>query len=101
MNGDLAATADLVTRLAENIATLNREIHDAEAGSAVANDMRDARQKMVREISAAIRVQTFTDDEGYVHVVMDQGQLFLVVGPAVFAEAPPADPNNPRDSGSS
>ncbi|HBU49446.1 MAG TPA: flagellar hook-associated protein FlgK [Myxococcales bacterium] len=101
MNGDLAATADLVTRLAENIATLNREIHDAEAGSAVANDMRDARQKMVREISAAIRVQTFTDDEGYVHVVMDQGQS-LVSGRrsgSLFAEAPPADPNNPRDSG--
>lgn len=101
MNGDLAATADLVTRLAENIATLNREIHDAEAGSAQANDMRDARQRMIREISAAVRVQTFTDNEGYVHVVMDHGES-LVSGRrsgSLFAEAPQADPNNPRDDG--
>lgn len=77
LNGDISAIAETVTTLADSIATLNREIHDAESGSLVANDMRDQRQRLVREVSEMVRVQSFEDGDGLVHLVLDHGESLV------------------------
>ena len=82
-----AEISDIVTEIntfATQIGELNRDISFAEAAAsgAPANDLRDLRDELVREISKRVGINTFEQDNGALNITIGGGQA-LVVGSTV------------------
>jgi len=71
-----------VNAITEQIVLLNREIGKAEAGGVPANDLRDQREELLRELSSYVDVQ-FHEDENAVLRITSGGRL-LVGGTRAF-----------------
>jgi flagellar hook-associated protein 1 FlgK len=85
LDGEVRATVDDVNRLSGQLAQLNREIVTAEqggAGSAVANDLRDRRDVLLRELSDLVGIRAVETSNGEVNVMV--GRSFLVFGGDAF-----------------
>lgn len=82
---DLSASMDTrtqeINRLAGGIASLNQEIIDARssAGGQPPNDLLDARDQMVLDLSNLVSVTTTTQEDGALNVFIGSGQS-LVLG---------------------
>jgi len=70
INGRLAATTNRVNELGQKVAELNRQINSYESGKRVANDMRDARNKAIEELSDLVDVNSFEDPNGRTTVII-------------------------------
>ncbi len=70
INGRLLATVNRVNELGKKIAELNRQINSFESGQRVANDMRDARNKAIEELSDLVDVNSFEDPNGRTTVII-------------------------------
>lgn len=84
-----------VNALAENINALNREIVRQEA-TAPANDLRDQREELVRELATKVGVKTFEESNGALVVMLPFG-LPLVEGGKAWTLTTSADLSNPFD----
>jgi flagellar hook-associated protein 1 FlgK len=63
-NRSVAASVDRVNALAEELATVNKEIHAAEAGGGVATSLRDQRTVVIEELSQLTGGSAYTDGDG-------------------------------------
>ena len=75
-NLDLAiqGTVEDINRLSEQLADLNEKIIFSEIGSLSANDYRDQRELVLKELSELIDINTFEDANGAVSVVTASGR---------------------------
>lgn len=80
-NGRLTGLVSEVNALAEGIAEVNREIVQAEgaAGGTPANDLRDRRDELLRQLAEQIGFHTIEQDDGAINVLIGKGDP-LVVG---------------------
>ncbi|MFA6149227.1 MAG: flagellar hook-associated protein FlgK [bacterium] len=77
MNGEIADVADRVNGIATDIARLNAQIVQIESGggSANANDLRDARDGLVTELSGLAEISTLEDRNGSLTVILGMRNL--------------------------
>ncbi|MGC4028542.1 MAG: flagellar hook-associated protein FlgK [Steroidobacteraceae bacterium] len=80
INAQLAAEASAVTSAASQIAKLNAQIVAARTSGGMPNDLLDARDQLISDLSARVSVTTVTQDDGAVNVFIGNGQA-LVLGP--------------------
>ncbi len=66
-----------INRLSEQLADLNHKIVSTEAGVSNANDYRDQREQMLKELSELIDVNTYEDSNGAVNVMVADGRLLV------------------------
>jgi flagellar hook-associated protein FlgK len=88
LNGEVRIAVDDLNRIASEIADLNREVVAAENGgldSGAANDLRDRRGLLLRELSDLLQVTAVETSTGEVNVLA--GSAFLVFGAEAFEVA--------------
>lgn len=69
-----------VNRLAGELVDLNTKIISSEGGSLSANDYRDQREKLIKELSEMIDINTFEDATGTVSVLVANGRPLVTAG---------------------
>ena len=70
INGRLSANINKVNELGKKVAELNRQINTYEDGQRIANDMRDARNQAIEELSELVDVNSFEDPNGRITVII-------------------------------
>ena len=70
INGRLVATINKVNELGQKVAELNRQIISYESGQRNANDMRDARNQAIEDLSELVDVNSFENPNGRVTVII-------------------------------
>lgn len=79
INDQMATVAQQVTRLAQSIAGFNDAIAKAAANGAAPNDLLDARDEAIRQLSGYVGVTVVNQDDHSVNLFIGSGQP-LVVG---------------------
>jgi flagellar hook-associated protein 1 FlgK len=81
LNGRVETTVGEINGLAQSLAALNRQIVDAKGrmGGGEPNDLLDARDALLQELSALVANNTIEQADGSMNVYIGQGQA-LVVG---------------------
>ncbi|QIT56167.1 flagellar hook-associated protein FlgK [Aquisalimonas sp. 2447] len=80
VNNQLASEVEEINQYAESIASLNREIREAEGRTGQpANDLLDQRDLQIRKLSEKVGTQIVAQDDGAVNVFVGSGQP-LVTG---------------------
>lgn len=92
VNEDLVESANSVSKIAEEIAYLNNEIHTASLNGLSPNDLLDQRDALIKDLSAYTTVSTTQSDDGLLNVYIAGGQT-LVTGTTTFSLA--AQAGNP------
>jgi flagellar hook-associated protein 1 FlgK len=69
---------ELQTRI-EQIAMLNREIRLNEAGGGVANDLRDRRELLARQVAEKVAVNVFSNEHGDLNLSLKSGGVLVEV----------------------
>ena len=70
----IEGSVDEVNRLSASIADLNQKIGEVEAGGQNANDYRDQRDQLLRDLSELIDIESFENDQGQVTVLVGNGR---------------------------
>jgi len=71
INGRLVATINQVNELGQKVAELNKQINSFEGGGQrIANDMRDARNQAIEDLSELVDVNSFEDPNGRTTVII-------------------------------
>jgi flagellar hook-associated protein 1 FlgK len=95
-NGRLTSLVSEVNALTEGIAKLNREIVQAEgaSGGQPANDLRDQRDELLRQLAEQIGFHTLEQDDGAINVFIGNGHPVVVSGStlSLSVAANPFDP---------
>jgi flagellar hook-associated protein 1 FlgK len=91
LNGEITGTIQQAQSLINNIASMNAQIKSHQLPGATANDLLDARDQAVQDLSAIIPVQVQPQQDG--SILLFSGQLTLVdsSGPATLPTS--FDPN--------
>jgi flagellar hook-associated protein 1 FlgK len=76
-NQKVEQIAGEINTLAKNIAALNRQIFQKEAGGAVASSLRDRREELLRELGERVDFTTFERDNGQIAVFVAGGFLLV------------------------
>lgn len=94
-NKQMSAVADQVNRLAGSIASLNNSIAIAQSNGSQPNDLLDARDEAVRQLSTFIGVNVVQQDDGSQNIFIGSGQPLVVGSTAGRLEVVPGanDPN--------
>ncbi|MCW3150184.1 flagellar hook-associated protein FlgK [Stutzerimonas stutzeri] len=94
-NKQMAAVTDQVNRLAGSIGSLNEAIAVAAANGKQPNDLLDARDEAVRELSTYIGVTVVPQDDSSFNVFIGSGQPLVVGSSVARLEVVPgqSDPN--------
>jgi len=79
----LGAHVDRVNELARQLGDLNRQISDTEIGHAGANDLRDRRDEVLRQLSELVNIKSVENDRGAVRVLVGG---FILVSPTTVEE---------------
>lgn len=81
LNGRIAATVTDINALSESIADMNKQVVQATARAAgqPPNDLLDARDQLIQDLSEKISVTTVQQSDGSINVMIGNGQP-LVVG---------------------
>jgi flagellar hook-associated protein 1 FlgK len=89
-------TVEDINRLIEKITDLNLKIISSETGSASANDYRDQREQVLKELSELIDINTFEDANGNAHVLVAGGRPLVGAGQSwqLSTEATPSGLHN-------
>jgi flagellar hook-associated protein 1 FlgK len=77
----LQAHVDAVNELAEQISGLNKQISATESSGVTANDLRDRRENMLRELAKLVDAKAIEDSRGAVRVLVGGSML---VSPTTF-----------------
>lgn len=86
-----------INRLTTGIAELNKQIHETEVFNVSANDFRDSREKLIRELSEFVNVTVVEDTNNQVMVSMSGGRP-LVIGGDSFALSTQVRSDDPQAS---
>ncbi|MFZ7125715.1 MAG: flagellar hook-associated protein FlgK [Desulfobacterales bacterium] len=70
----IVGTLEDVNRLGIHIADLNHKIGQIEVTGQTANDYRDQREALLKELSSLIDIDAFENDDGQVNVMIGNGQ---------------------------
>ena len=81
INGNLTSMADQVNKLATTVAQLNKKISEVSSSGGAPNDLLDARNETMRQLSTFTGAQ-FVEREGNVDIYLGSGQP-LVIGNTV------------------
>jgi flagellar hook-associated protein 1 FlgK len=73
----MANTVDQINPLTQQLAELNLKIGQVEAGGQNANDYRDERDQLLKELSQLIDIQSFEDGDGHLHVDTANGKVLV------------------------
>lgn len=84
VNEDLEASVVVISDIAEQLGAFNRDIVQASAGGASPNDLLDARDALVKELSEYTTVTTTETNDGSLNVYIASGQT-LVTGTTTFS----------------
>jgi len=103
INNELDAVAGQVTTLGSAIATVNQNIVEAIGASssgALPNDLLDARDQLINELSELVKVSVIEQQDGSVNVFIGNGQTLVINSNSnqLIAEQDPVDPLNKRMS---
>ena len=79
LNTRMANMTDDINALASDIAQLNASIVSLNSAKGTPNDLLDQRDQAITELSKLIGVQTSTQDDGAINVLIGKGQR-LVIG---------------------
>lgn len=94
INGNIANTVDKVNQLTSQIAQLNKRIHEAESGPNVnANDLRDQRERKIKELAELIDIQTLEENNNQITITTSQGKQ-LVLGQTAYSLSTQLNGNN-------
>lgn len=77
VNGGLTLAVDDINRIATSIASLNGQIALANNGATPPNDLLDAREALVLELSGQVSVSTTLQDDGTMTVFIGSGQSLV------------------------
>lgn len=97
VNSQINNETSSISTYASEIANLNQQIIDAQAGSQnhPANDLLDKRDQLISELNQHVRVSTITQSNGSVSVFFGNGQP-LVVGNQAYSLSAVADTSDPE-----
>lgn len=70
LNNSIAVTVGRINDIAQSIANLNRQIQGYELSGAKANDLRDARNLLLDELSGLVDIQYYENSRGYLTVTI-------------------------------
>jgi flagellar hook-associated protein 1 FlgK len=93
LDGQIQQSVGEVNTLAAQIAALNAKIGQAESGGQAANDLRDQRESLLRDLASRINITTLEDGAGQITVFVGRGQTLVSQGNANRLIATP-DANN-------
>ncbi|WP_339485877.1 flagellar hook-associated protein FlgK [Pseudomonas sp. EL_65y_Pfl2_R95] len=95
INKQMSAVTDQVNRLAGSIASLNDAIAKSAATGQAPNDLLDAREEAIRQLSTFVGVTVVPQDNNTLNVFVGSGQPLIVGSTASRLEAVPGkgDPN--------
>ena len=94
VDNNISATIDDLNLITSQIAQLNKQIHESEAGDLVnANDLRDQREKKIKELADLIDIQTLEENNNQITITTNQGQQ-LVLGQTAFSLSTQIDGDN-------
>jgi len=82
VNGRLTLAVDDINRIATSIASLNQQIALANNAATPPNDLLDARDALVLELSGQVSVSTIIQDDGTMSVFIGSGQSLVTAGNA-------------------
>ncbi|MDH3615276.1 MAG: flagellar hook-associated protein FlgK [Gammaproteobacteria bacterium] len=82
VNGRLTLAVDDINRIATSIASLNEKIALANNAATPPNDLLDARDALVLELSGQVSVSTTIQDDGTMSVFIGSGQSLVTAGNA-------------------
>ncbi len=77
IDSNIEGAVEEINRLSENMADLNQKIIQMEAGGHAANDYRDQRDLVLKELSELIDINSFEDATGGVTVSVASGQVLV------------------------
>jgi flagellar hook-associated protein 1 FlgK len=77
MDAGIKGTIREINLAAEQIVNLNQKIPQAELNNQSANDYRDERDLLLKELSSMIDINSFEDDEGKVTVLVGNGKALV------------------------
>ena len=69
-----------INRLTEQLTDLNLKIISTEADSSIANDYRDKREQLLKELSGLIDINTYEDSNGAIHALVADGRPLVGAG---------------------
>ncbi len=97
VNSQLTSSIDEINSLAKQIGKMNLSIQTVEgsSGGQPANDLRDQRDALIRDLSKLANVSVVRQDNGHHNVFIGNGQA-LVVGSETMALKTVASPEDPR-----
>ncbi len=75
MNKSIEESVNKINEIAGDIASLNKEIVSIEANGVSANDLRDKRDELVRQLSEIVNVSTVEEDNGSMRVFISGRSL--------------------------
>lgn len=74
LNGNIAGGIDQINAKTGQIAELNQAIGDGQARGQDVNGLLDRRDALVRELSVLADINSFTDDNGHVNILLKNGR---------------------------
>lgn len=89
LNGEITGSVELINQLVTQIAQYNEQIAVAESTTGptrLANDMLDARERLITELNELVRVTQLQQSDGSINLFIGNGQP-LVVGGSSFTLA--------------
>ncbi len=92
IDSQISATVDDINSITANIAILNQKILQTETGSQEANDLRDQRDSLIKDLSELIDITVLTDDDGEKRILVPGGSL--VAGGDTTSLSVTSDPEN-------
>jgi flagellar hook-associated protein 1 FlgK len=82
VNGRLTLAVDDINRIASSLATVNAKIQLANHATSPPNDLLDARDQLILELSEQVSVSTNIQDDGTMNVFIGSGQTLVTGGTA-------------------
>jgi flagellar hook-associated protein 1 FlgK len=77
MDWNIEGAVEEINRLSENMVDLNQKIIQVESGGHMANDYRDQRDLVLKELSELIDINSFEDANGGITVSVGRGQALV------------------------
>jgi len=96
IDSNIEGAVEEINRLSENMVDLNQKIIQMESGGHMANDYRDQRDLVLKELSELIEIDSFEDANGGVTVSVGSGQA-LVEGTHTYKLSTQTDASGHQD----
>ncbi|MBI5816296.1 MAG: flagellar hook-associated protein FlgK [Nitrospinae bacterium] len=96
LNTKITSSLDEINRITGEIATYNQVIHESESNGVNANDFRDKRDALVRDLSQYVQVNSVEDaSTNQISVMLTNGRS-LVIGQTAFQLSSRTRPDDPQ-----